>query len=153
VRLPTGQEENLLGAGRAAGKVHVIGSVDGSRATSHVNIGYSFGGVSDEINYGGGLTFAAGPRVTLIGEVLGRRVDGLQRFRQVAAQHPRIAGVDTIRLLPTGGSTQTAFSVVGFKWNVSSTWLLSGIVLVPLTETGLNANVMPAVTLEYGFSR
>ena len=44
-----------------------------------------------------------------------------------------------------------ADAVVGFKWNVVGTWLLSANVLKPLTSAGLNANWVPSLTFDYSF--
>jgi len=62
--------------------------------------------------------------------------------------HPTIAGVDTLRLAPVGGST-TAFGAVGAKWNLANAWILSASVLMPLNDTGLTARLTPMIALEY----
>ena len=150
-RLPTGREEDLLGTGEAAIRVLGIGSVEGSYVGLHVNGGYSWGGISREANYNAAMTVTASDRVTLIGEFLGRWVEGLGGIGQVTAPHPSSIGVDTIRLLPTTSGITTAMAVAGFKWNVGDRWLLNGNVLLPLTDRGLRARVTPAIALDYSF--
>ena len=51
---------------------------------------------------------------------------------------------------PTSGIT-TAMAVAGFKWNVGDRWLFNGNVLLPLTDRGLRARVVPAFALDYSF--
>ncbi len=59
--------------------------------------------------------------MTVIGEVLARRIAGIQRITSVAAPHPRLRGVETTRLMPFGEHQTSAFAVTGLKWNVSGT--------------------------------
>lgn len=151
VRLPTGRDEDLLGTGKTALRVLGIGSVEGSRAALHVNGGYSWGGISREANYSAAVTVTASERFTLVGEFLGRWVEGLGRIGQVTAPHPSSVGVDTIRLLPTTTGVTTGMAVAGFKWNVADRWLLNANVLLPLTDRGLRARMVPAIALDYSF--
>ena len=65
--------------------------------------------------------------------------------------HPRLTGVDTIRLTGSGETTERLVLAAGFKWNVASTWLLTANVLRPLTDVGLNASWVPSVTFDYWF--
>ena len=152
-RLPTGNEENLLGAGRASVTPRFIGSYEGDRVGVHGEVGYSFGGVSDAVEYSAAVTGVAAPRLTLIGEVLGRRVNGLGRLVETRLPHPSLAGVDTIRLTGSGETTERMDLVAGFKWNVARTWLLTANVLRPLTTVGLNAEWVPSVTFDYWFGQ
>ena len=55
-RLPTGDEENLLGAGEASIRPRVIASAERDRLGLHGELGYSFGGLADELDYNGALT-------------------------------------------------------------------------------------------------
>jgi hypothetical protein len=151
LRLPTGREEDLLGTGEPSIRLLGIGSFEGTYASAHVNGGYSWGGISREVNYGAAVTVAASERFTLVGEFLGRWIDALGQIGQVTAPHPISVGVDTIRLLSTETGTMTAVGVAGFKWNVGGRWLVNGNVLLPLTERGLRARVVPSIALDYSF--
>jgi hypothetical protein len=42
-------------------------------------------------------------------------------------------------------------AVAGFKWNVGNRWLFNANVLLPLTDRGLRAPVVPAFALDYSF--
>ncbi|MBA2356026.1 MAG: hypothetical protein H0V80_15350 [Acidobacteria bacterium] len=152
-RLPTGREEDLLGAGEASVQAILVGSFERGRLGLHGNGGVTRGGLSDELHYRGAVTVSASPFVTLVGEVLGRRVDGAGRISVARLPHPSISGVDTFRLLPEGTSSQSAVAVFGAKWNVANTVLLSGNVTAPLTDAGLTPATVFLVGLEYAFGR
>jgi hypothetical protein len=151
VRLPTGDEENLLGAGEIGLRVLGIGSLERGRFTLHGNGGFVLGGVSDELNFAGAAAVAVHPRVTVSGELLVRRVSDLADLQFVSAPHPTIDGVDTFRLTPGEAGTTLANVIAGFKWNVQGTLVLGGHVAFPLVRHGLTAPVTPTFALEYSF--
>jgi hypothetical protein len=152
-RLPTGAEENLLGAGELSVKPRLIGSVEYGRVSAHSELGYSFGELSRELDYAGAIAVAAGSRVTFIGEMLGRRLESGGRIIETVAPHPRLVGVETIRLTGVPEATYRVLAVGGVKWNVADTWLVSASVLRPMTSTGLTGNIIPSVGIEYSFGR
>ncbi|CAN5798006.1 hypothetical protein BH24ACI5_BH24ACI5_26000 [soil metagenome] len=151
VRLPTGDEENLLGAGAIAYRFLGVGSFEGGRLTVHGNGGLVLGGVSNEVNLAGAAAFAVRPRVTVSTEVLVRRVAELSPLGLTASPHPTIDGVDTLRLRAGEMGTTLATAVAGAKWNVSDTLVLGGHVSFPLLRRGLTSSLTPTVTLEYSF--
>src|SRR5262249_6265147 len=55
VRLPTGRQSDLLGAGTMSYKISTIGSMEGRYASAHANVGLTLGGLATELSYGGGL--------------------------------------------------------------------------------------------------
>ena len=88
VRLPSGSEEDLLGAGGQA-KILLVASGGTDRVVGHTNVGYTLvhgdapglGLLSalsgpeplpDEMNYAAGLEVVAHPRLTIIGDLVGR---------------------------------------------------------------------------------
>ena len=149
VRLPTGREENLLGGGSASLKLSGIGSLELGRFSTHGNAGVSVGGLARELSYNGAVAVAAAPRLTVVGELLGRWIDSPGHIVPVASPHPSIRGVQTIRLVPDATSLNVVTLVLGFKWNLSDTWVFSGHVSVPLTTAGLTARMAPFVGLDY----
>lgn len=153
VRLPTGREEDLLGAGRASFTPRFIGSYEGDRVGVHGEFGYTFRGVSEALSYAGAVTAVAAPRVTVVGELLGRRLSGVGRLTETTLPHPRLNGVDTIRLTSSDETADRLVAVGGVKWNIASTWLLTVNVLRPLTDVGLNAKWVPSVTFDYWFGQ
>ena len=47
----------------------------------------------------------------------------------------------------------TVTLVPGFKWNLSTTWVLAANVSIPLTTGGLTAPFTPFVGLDYSLGR
>jgi hypothetical protein len=153
VRLPTGRREDLLGSGSAALKFSGIGSIDSGRTSAHANGGVSVGGLTRELSYGAAVTYAATGRVTVIGELLGRWLDSPGHIVSASAAHPRLNGVQTVRLTPDASSLHIMTAVPGFKWNLTDTWVLAGNVSVPLTRGGLTAPFTPFIGLDYALGR
>ncbi|HYM10121.1 MAG TPA: transporter [Bryobacterales bacterium] len=98
LRLPTGNKDELLGAGGVQGKFLLIASSEHDRFGQHVNIGYTMAGgrvggtfagltsapLPDEINYTGGGEFLATRRLTVVGDVIGRTLRGAGRLDLVS---------------------------------------------------------------------
>ena len=94
LRLPTGDENELLGAGGTETKSLLVASDERGRFGHHVNIGYTaahgvvagtLAGLNsaqlpDEINYTGGVEFVANPRFTVMGDLVGRTLRGPGRL-------------------------------------------------------------------------
>ena len=100
VRLPTGDQNNLLGAG---GQTKLFAIVSGGRGRfmQHANFGYTatwgsvpnvgllatLGGATalpDEINYAAGLEFVVESRLTIVGDILGRSLRDAGRLEVVS---------------------------------------------------------------------
>ena len=152
LRLPTGSEDDLVGAGRRGTRAFVVVSGGTSTVSTHFTGGLSRGGVADGLDFGTALSVNPAPRLTIAGELFGRRL-ALGRLRQVVGPHPAIPGVDTLRLVEADEHTTHTLGAVGLKWNLSDAWLLSATMLVPLNQAGLTARVMPSASLEYNFGR
>jgi hypothetical protein len=153
LRLPTGSSSNLLGAGRTAAKFLAIGSMERSRVASHVNVGYSVGGASREFTYNGAMTLAANPRLTLVGEFIGRRVSDLHTLQAVYEPNPLAPRVETMRWLPEGDHVYQSLVATGAKWNLTRSYLLNANILIRLTDVGLTARVVPSISIDYTFQR
>jgi len=153
VRLPTGRQQNLLGAGSTAVKFSAIGSLERGRLSTHGNGGVSIGGLATEFDYGGALALAATGRLTVVGEVIGRWINMPGSVVPSSAPNPTLQGVETIRLVPGDSKLNIVSVVPGMKWNLSSTWVLAANVRIPLTNAGLTAPVTPFVGLDYELGR
>ena len=153
VRLPTGRSEDLLGSGESSIFAGLVGSGETGALSVHGTAGLTRGGLSDELHYRGALTVNASRHVTVVGELIGRRIDEAGRVTLTRVPHPSIIGVDTLRLLPDGTSTHSAFAVLGAKWNVARTLLLGAHVSLPLTDAGLRPDRVVVVGLEYSLGR
>jgi hypothetical protein len=150
-RLPTGNEQNLLGTGEASIKPRIIASLEHDRLAFHGDLGYSIGGLSNELAYGGAMTVQSTSRLTLVGEITGRRLSSAGRLTDTTEPHPGLAGVDTIRLTSVPGAAERLAGVIGFKWNIATTFLLSANVVHPFTSSGLNAGWVSTFGLDYSF--
>jgi hypothetical protein len=153
LRLPTGDEENLLGAGSTSWRVLGIGSLDRGRLGLHGNAGIVRGGVSDEFTFAGAMSVAVQPRLTFSAEFFGRHVSELRDIALSSEPHPTIIGVDTLRLVTGPSGTTLMTALAGIKWNVTGTLVLGGHVAWPLTDRGLTAPITPTLALEYAFPR
>jgi Putative MetA-pathway of phenol degradation len=153
VRLPTGRSEDLLGTGTSSVKLAAIGSLEHGRVSSHANAGVTVGGLAREVSYAGALAVAATGHVTVIGELIGRLIEGAGGVTAVSAQHPTLRGVETIRLVPSGSTLNSIAVAPGVKWNITDTWVLAANVTVPLTNDGLTTRFTPFVGLDYAIGR
>ena len=151
VRLPTGREEDLLGAGRTGYRVLAITSAEGVLVAAHANAFLARGGLSDETGIAGAVAFTPATRLTVSGELLVRRLSEVHSIEELTAEHPRIRGVDTLRLVPGQAATTLSLVSIGFKWNASETWLVNGGLALPLGDAGLTARWVPTVGIEYTF--
>jgi len=151
LRLPTGDSDNLLGAGKAGYRVSALASYEPSRFALHANLSAAGGGVSNEVGVAAAALGAVNQRLTLSAEVLVRRVSELRDLEFVAAPHPTIVGVDTYRLIAGGGGNTAMQVVTGVKWNVAGTMVLGGHVQWSTTQSGLTAKFTPTIAFEYAF--
>jgi hypothetical protein len=73
IKLPTATKTNMLGVGTAQTRLFFIGSARQGKSQAHVNFGYtaSGSGASDQVNYVGGVEYAATPKLTVVGDILG----------------------------------------------------------------------------------
>ncbi|HEY7497414.1 MAG TPA: transporter [Vicinamibacterales bacterium] len=149
LRLPTGDEENLLGAGSTSWRLLAIGSFENGPVGFHVNGGIVRGGISDETILSGALSVALTPRATFTAELMRRHVSELRAFELAGAPHPRAVGVDTFRLTAGADASTIMTAITGLKWNVTETVVLGGHVLWSLNDRGLSASMTPTVALEY----
>ena len=151
LRLPTGNEAQLLGAGKAAIRLMGIGSLEQPRAGLHGNFAVVRGGVSNELDASGAVTFAATPRLTLVGELMVRHLSDARQVVTVSAPHPTSAGVFTDRLAPGTSAPTLSNAVTGFKWNAHSTLVVTAEGWWRIGQAGLTARFVPTVAIDYLF--
>ena len=151
--LPTGDEQNLLGSGNTTIAPRAIISFEGARAAVHGTAGYTFGGFSDELNMTGAGTIVATSRLTLLGELIGRRLSSEERLVETTAPHPTLAGVQTVRLSTIAEATTRLLMVAGVKWNVGSAWLLNASLSRSLTDAGLTSGWTPTISIDRSFGQ
>ena len=153
VRLPTGREQDLLGAGSTSVKLAAIASVEEGPVSAHANAGVTRGGLANEFSYGVSVAYAATRKVSVGAEVLGRWIDSSGHLMTTIAPHPLLLGVDTIRLAGDASTLRMLTAVPGLKWNLTDTWVLAANVGIPLTSGGLTAPITPFIGIDYALGR
>jgi hypothetical protein len=180
LRLPTGDEDELLGTGGTQAKFLLVASDERGRFGRHVNMGYTVGSgtvagslagltaapVPDEINYSGGVELVAGPRLTVIGDVVGRTLRGAGRldlvgktflYRQIDPQTGLFlpssmpASVSFDEFAARSGNLTLLLGTAGVKVNLAGNLLISGSALFPLTNAGLRSRVTTVIGVDYAF--
>jgi hypothetical protein len=163
LRLPTGDEENLLGTGATSAALTFIGSATYGRWSPHFNIGYTGSNsgelvdVPNEFGYRFGTEYTISPTVTLSGTVIGRSLLDTGRLELADRTHnyvdqalrPQLTTIRDFQFRE--GSLNVVSLAIGGKANVTRTLLVSGTLLWSLTSSGLTAGVTPVVGLDYSF--
>jgi outer membrane putative beta-barrel porin/alpha-amylase len=132
LRLPTGDENDLLGTGGFQAKVLLIASTEHGRIAQHVNFGYTVSegdgvgaplgltaaAIPDEINYSGGVEFMPSSRVTVMADFVGRTLQDAGRLvlasKQFQYVDPAISTFDPAAPVGCGGFRGTQCSVAAF---------------------------------------
>jgi hypothetical protein len=162
VRMPTGDEHEMLGVAGPQIKVAMIASSAWGRLSPHVNFGYTITGTStsaddpasfvvappEEINYAGGADFVLSLRTTVavgaIGRILrevGTLTWGPSEFGSQFQQFQLNAGQDLHLLLGSAG----------VKVNPFGNLLLTANVLFPLIKRGLTDSLTWTAGADYSF--
>ena len=165
LRLPTGDENNLLGTGAPAVQPFAAWSATYGTFAPHINLGYQWNGSStlagdieagvsadlpDVAVYALGAVVAVHPRVTLALDVLGRYIIDSPRVRL-----EDFVALDGHSVFPNiafdTGSINELSSAVGLKINVAGRLLLNTNLLMRLNSEGLRDKISPLVGIEYAF--
>jgi len=160
LRLPSGDENNMLGTGATQARLFFIGSGGRGKTNAHVNVGYTVSGSGsyDQVNYIGGVEYAASPKVTVVGDLLGRTLRGAVRVTDVSIPHSFQQGptapveqttLQSVALTP--GTVSSPLGTGGVKINPNSNLLISAHVLFPLNGSGLKSGITPVIGFEYSF--
>jgi len=169
VRLPTGDEDDLVGLGVSRTLLSLVGSGSVGRFSPHVNVGYEVwsDGVDvpkdfqtsaitvtakDQVHYAAGVEFEVHPRFTLIADLLGRFTRGAGRIGYQPFQFPpnrlNVQGAEALVAVP--GGVHTVLVAPGAKWNIFGRTLLTANVLISATQNGLQDRVTPVIGLDWG---
>lgn len=167
LRLPTGNEEELLGTGATAARLQLLGSLNFGRFALHLNGGYtasdltdsSEADLADEISASIAADIALHERVTLVAEVLWRSLRDAPQLeageaRHLYRRHNSTQVIETTRPTLTSRRDDLAIGtgVIGMKWNLWSQVLLSTHLLVNLTDEGLrDEDLVPLLGVDYSF--
>ena len=165
VRIPTGNEMNLLGSGTAGLQPFAIWSGTFQRVSPHVNASYKWNGSSvlagnpargetadfpDQIGYAAGADVSVNPRVTFAFDLLGNYAIDAERLRPTSFH-----ALDGRSVFPnivfTRESMNNLSGACGLKVALLDRLLVDVNVLFKLDEHGLRDKVTPLVGIEYAF--
>jgi hypothetical protein len=165
IRLPTGDETNLLGTGAAGLQPFAIASVTYQKISTHANAGYQWNGSSilagnpatgtsadfpDQVTYAAGADVSANARLTLAFDVLGRYAIRPERLSQ-----NEFHALDGKSLYPNIVFSRQSFNAlsgsVGVKVNLLDRLLVDANLLFALDDHGVRDKVTPLVGFEYSF--
>ena len=167
VRLPTGDEQNLLGSGAAGVRPFAAFSTSFGRFGPHANIAYQWNGKSviagevksglkadlpDQFVYALGSDFGVTDRFSIVLDVTGQRV----------LDSPRLSTRTTTASGPGGSVTlpdirfETASywvssGALGFKANVARSVLINFNLRFKIGENGLSDRIAPLLGFEWAF--
>ncbi len=165
VRVPTGDEENLLGVGAPGIRPFVVLSRSSRAFSPHFNVGYQWNGSSvlagdpstgesadlpDQVTYVVGADFGVSQRFTFVLDVLGSYLIDAPRLNQTTFH-----ALDGRTTFPTVSFTEESYNLlsgaVGFKLNVVESLLVDVNLLFNLDNNGLRDKITPLVGFEYAF--
>jgi hypothetical protein len=165
VRLPTGDESNLLGTGAPGVQPFAVWSAAFGAISPHVNVGYQWNGSSvlggrpgsgvaadlpDVGTYSAGVVVSVNPRVTAALDLIGRYVIDSPRLRRETFH--ALDGVSQFPNISFGkGSFNELSGALGLKVNVAGPLLVNVNVLMRLNSVGLRDKISPMIGLEYAF--
>jgi hypothetical protein len=165
IRLPTGDQMNLLGAGTAGIQPFFVASSTYDRVSPHVNASYQWNGSSilagnpsagesddfpDQITYAAGADLSVYSRFSVAFDLLGRYYFSAERLNQET-----FVARDGVSTFPNiafeRGSFNQLSGSVGFKVNVAQRLLLDANLLFSLDDHGVRDHVTPLIAFEYAF--
>jgi hypothetical protein len=168
LRLPTGDEDNLLGSGATQTKLSLVGAGNpNGRFLPRGSLGYTFssggseftGDLPNEFNYTAGFDIVVHSRVTLTADFIGRTlIDGTKledktsTFRYSTQAAPTtILETTRTELTTTTGNVNLMLASAGIKINPVGHLLFVGNVLFKVGDSGLQADIIPTFGLGYTF--
>lgn len=170
VRLPTGDEEDLLGVGDVQAKLFLIGSATFGKLSPHVNLGYTYsaGSLSDEANLAVGFDAPLHPSVTVAVDLLWRTLFDARQVQKLESDHLHRVCVEGCpgpdpRDLPIGTATRLsldtrvedqnlAYGSFGLKFNPWGNLLVTANLLYSLSSEGLqDEDLIPLIGVDYSF--
>jgi hypothetical protein len=165
VRVPTGDEENLLGVGAPGVRPFVVLSRSSRAFSPHINIGYLWNGSSvlggdpatgqsadlpDQVTYVVGADFGVSQRFTFVLDVIGNYLIDAPRLHT-----SEFLALNGTSRFPTVSFTEESYNLlsgaVGFKVNVVENLLVDVNLLFNLDDNGLRDKITPLIGFEYAF--
>jgi hypothetical protein len=159
VRLPTGDEDNLIGSGKTSTRIGLVGTkMLGETFSLTLNGGYRFGGLTDEGNYSAALDAALLPSKKLtaslefVGHYLSEAVTEIGETVVFTSTNPETILRNTEPVFELGG-VSNAYGAMGLKYNVGGSALLTAGLLLPIGDNGLKSKYTFLVGLDFAISR
>lgn len=167
VRMPTGDEQNLLGAGAVGIRPFVAFSSQMGAFAPHFNAAYQWNGESliggnvregvkgdlpDQFTYAIGGDVLVAPRLSMIVDLFGQRVVSSPRLVAVQSTRTGAAGsvtLDDIRFV--NESYWTSSGSFGLKSNLISRMLLTFNLQFAIADGGLTDRLSPLIGMEWAF--
>jgi hypothetical protein len=165
LRLPTGDERDLLGTGAPGVSPFLAWSANLGALSPHLNGGYQWNGDSllggepgsgeskdlpDVAMYSAGAVIEVHPRITAAVDVLGRFIIDSPRL-----QREDFHALDNRSVFPnitfTTGSVNEISAAAGLKINVVGRLLVDLNLMVRLNSEGLRDKISPLIGFEYAF--
>jgi hypothetical protein len=167
VRLPTGDEQNLLGAGAAGVRPFAAFSSAWGPFAPHANVGYQWNGKSvlagsvvddikadlpDQFVYAVGTDLSVNQHFSVVFDWLGQRVLDSPRLLTTTFTATGAAGAVTVSDIAFEQvSYWSSAASVGFKANVASRVLLDFNLRFRVSDNGLVDRVAPLMGVEWSF--
>jgi hypothetical protein len=167
VRLPTGDEQNLLGTGAAGVRPFAAFSSSLGRFGPHANLAYQWNGHSllagdvrnhieedlpDQFQYALGSDLNINNRFSIVFDLLGQRLMNSPRLSTYTLQATGVAGsADLPDIRFATDSFWTADGALGFKANVAARVLVNFNLRFSLGDSGLTDRIAPLLGVEWAF--
>ena len=167
LRLPTGDEANLLGSGATQTRFSLVAgggigrfSPRGSLGYTHSSGGSEFtGDLPNEIYYSAGFDLVLHPQVTVTADFIGRTLLDAQTlgtresvFRYTTApNNPTVFETTRTELVSETGNLPLLLGSAGIKINPAGRLLIVANVLFKLGDRGLQDDVTPTFGIGYTF--
>jgi hypothetical protein len=167
VRMPTGDEQNLLGSGALGMKPFAAFSSSMGAFAPHANVAYQWNGKSliagsvrenqkedlpDQFTYALGADVLVAPRLSVIVDLFGQRVINSPRLTSTTSVRTGVAGsvtLDDIQFV--NESYWGAAGSFGMKGNVASRTLVTFNLRFALADGGLTDRLSPLLGVEWAF--
>jgi hypothetical protein len=167
LRLPTGDEENLLGAGATQIELGLAASATFGRFAPHANIGYAVyegddgggGELPDEAAFATGFDWAVHPKVTLAADLLWRTLFDANQLQVRGVTHlyrpfdsTQIQSTERPVLETERQDLNVTNLAVGIKVNLGGQVLVTGNLLYTASDSGLtDEDIVPMIGVETSF--
>jgi hypothetical protein len=166
VKLPTGDEDDMLGTGATAVQPYGVWSASFGPFSPHLNAGYRWNGPSvlggppgageqedlpDVVVYSAGGAVELHRRLTLAVDFLGRSVIDSPRLTRAVFQARNAAATPFDDIGFRRQTLHELSAATGFKLNIAERLLINGNLLFRLNADGLRDKISPLLGLEYAF--